>query len=90
MRSNVRLREVIVVSAMALGGTLVVLTALWTILPALASPLSAVLFGLVLTIGAVVALFFLLRNDLRRKREKEMEGGGDDVGEKRPDPSPGQ
>ena len=90
MRSNVRLREVIVVSAMALGGTLVVLTALWMILPALANPLSAVLFGLVLTIGAVVVLFFLLRNDLRRKREKEMEGGGDDVGEKRPDPSPGQ
>ena len=90
MRSNVRLREVIVVSAMALGGTLVVLTALWTILPALANPVVTVLFGLVLTIGAVVVLFFLLRNDLRRKREKEMEGGGDDGGEKRPDPCPGQ
>ena len=86
MRSNVRLREVIVVSAIALGGTLVVLTALSAILPVLPNPLVTVLFGLVLTIGALVALFLLLRNDLRRKREREMEGHREYTAGEHPNP----
>jgi hypothetical protein len=86
MRSNVRLREVLVVSVIALGGALLVLTVLWMALPALASPLAEIVFGLVLTIGALVGLFFLLRSDLRRKREREMEGHSEYVGREHPDP----